>query len=185
MPESPERTALYRYFDASDDLLYIGISNDPDFRWKAHLYGSDRNGWPSKAVRRAVEWFASRPLALAAEAIRTECPRHNGAHNYDDAPFNPNSWAEASGPRKVPVVADLMRSEIASGHWSHGQRIPSLRTLAAAAGVSIRIVSKASVALQAEGLLDLQPGRGLFVARQQHTPSKLPHDWFRQFGFPG
>jgi len=187
MPESPERTALYRYFDADDGLLYIGISNDPDFRWKAHLYGSDRNGWPSKVARRTVEWFDSRRLALAAEAeaIRTERPRHNGAHNYDDAPFDPNSWAEVSGPRKFPAVADLMRSEIASGHWAHGQRIPSLRILAGAAGVSIRIASKASVMLQTDGLLDLQPGRGVFVTHPKPNRSKLSHDWFRQFGFPG
>lgn len=187
MPESPDRTALYRYFDADGGLLYIGISNDPDFRWKDHLYGSSRRNWPSEAVRRTVEWHDSRPLALKAEtdAIKAERPRHNGTHNYDDAPFDPSSWDKVTARHKVPAIAALIRKEISSGRWAPGQRIPSLRTLGDAAGASSRIVSQASVLLQGEGLLDLQPGRGIFVARPQKALPKVPHDWFRQFGFPG
>jgi DNA-binding GntR family transcriptional regulator len=76
-------------------------------------------------------------------------------------------------------------TEITTGRWAHGQRIPSLRTLGAAASASSRIVSQASVLLQREGLLDFQPGRGLFVIRPRWPGPKLPHDWFRQLGFPG
>lgn len=182
-----ERTALYRYFDANGDLLYIGISNDPDFRWKAHLYESRRGDWPKEAVRRTVEWHDSRPLALAAEegAIKAERPRYNEKHNYDDAPFDPASWSKATPRRKVEAIAELMRSEILDGRWTHGQRIPSLRTLGEAVGASMRIVSQASVLLQSEGLLDFQPGRGLFVIRPPARRVKLPHNWFQQFGFPG
>jgi predicted GIY-YIG superfamily endonuclease len=182
----PGRTALYRYFDAADVLLYVGISNDPDERWKSHRYGSGRNGWPKEAVRRTIEWRDSRPEALRAEeeAIKTERPLYNEKHNYDDAPFSSDSWPKTTG-RKIPAVADLMRAEISSGRWGVGQRIPSLRTLGEAADASMRIVSKASVVLQGEGLLDFQPGRGLFVARPQAQRAKLPHDWFHQFGFPG
>ncbi len=86
---------------------------------------------------------------------------------------------------KVPAIAELMRAEITAGRWALGQRIPSLRTLGAAVGASSRIVSQASVLLQGEGLLDFQPGRGVFVARPHWSGPKLPHDWFRQFGFPG
>lgn len=160
-----DRTALYRLYDADGQLLYIGVSNDPDFRWKAHLYEARRDDWPTVAVHRTVEWHKSRALALQAEAdaIRAEHPRYNGTHNYDDAPFDPTSWPMVTAAHKVPVIADLMRSEITSGRWAPGQRIPSLRTLGHAAGASIRIVSKASITLQGEGVLRLQPGRGLFV----------------------
>lgn len=185
MPVPAERTALYRYFNADGDLLYIGISIDPDGRLKAHR--DNHEPWVSEAARRSVEWHDTRADALKAEeeAIKAERPRFNGKHNYNDAPFDPAAWPRVTGRHKVPVIVDLMRSEIASGRWACGQRIPSLRTLGQAAGASIRIVSRASVQLQADGLLDFRPGHGLFVTGPATIRPKLPHDWFRQFGFPG
>lgn len=185
MPESPERTALYRYFDATNELLYIGISIDPDGRLRAHR--DNHEPWVPVIASRTVEWLDSRPLALKAEeeAIKAERPRYNEKHNYDDAPFDPSSWAEVTAWPKVPAIAELMRTEIAAGRWAHGQRIPSLRTLGAAVGASSRIVSQASVLLQGEGLLDFQPGRGLFVTRPHWSGPKLPHNFFLELGFPG
>jgi hypothetical protein len=187
MTAPEEAVALYRYFDADDVLLYVGISNDPEFRWKAHLYGSSSVTWPKEAVRRTIEWHDSRPLALTAEeeAIRTENPRYNKRHNYDEAPFDPEAWPTVDALHKVPVIADLMRAEITNGRWTPSQRIPSLRTLADATDTSSRIVSKASVLLQAEGLLDFQSGHGVFVARARKPRPKLPHDWPQSVGFPG
>jgi Bacterial regulatory proteins, gntR family len=185
MPESPQRTAVYRHFDAQGDLLYLGISIDPEVRLKAHR--DNHEPWVQAAVRYTVEWHDTRADALKAEAdaIRVEHPRFNLTHNYDDAPFNPESWTKVSANSKVPAIAELMRSEIVNGRWIPGQRIPSLRTLGDAAGASVRIVSKASVALQNEGLLDFQPGRGLFVTRTKKPRLRLPHDWPRSYGFPG
>jgi len=185
MPETSERTALYRYFDGAGDLLYVGISIDPDGRLKAHR--DNHEPWIPMAARRTVEWLASRPLALKAEeaAIKAERPRYNEKHNYNDAPFDPSIWPKVTARPKVPAIAELMRTEITAGRWAHGQRIPPLRTLGAAVGASSRIVSQASVILQEEGLLDFRPGHGLFVTRPRWSGPKLPHDWFRQFGFPG
>ncbi|NEB42302.1 GntR family transcriptional regulator [Streptomyces sp. SID14515] len=204
MSESPEHTALYRLYDADDVLLYVGISNDPDFRWKAHLYS--RELWPKQVTRHVIEWWSTREEAVQAEeaAIKAERPRHNGKHNYDDAPFDPASWPTVSALHKVTSIAELIRGEITSGRWGRGQRIPSLRTLAEAVGASMRIASQASVLLQQEGLLEIRPGHGVFVAQATHrlaptsapkssTPHslannerpKLPHDWYRAHGFPG
>lgn len=202
MPESPERTALYRYFDADDALLYIGISIKPDFRAKAHLYEKRPDDWPKRAVRRTDEWHGSRPLALKEEeaAIKTEKPLYNTTHNHNDAEFDPGSWTPVSGSPKPPMIADLMRHEIASSRWPVGVRIPSLRTLAKAAGVSSTgPVSKAAALLKAEGLLTSKAGHGLFVSKLPATPQppprrapaepkiydKLPHDFFRELGWPG
>lgn len=187
MTATAERTALYRYFDAAGVLLYVGISNDPDFRAKAHRYESRPGDWPKRAVRRTDEWHKSRADALAAEerAIRAEQPLFNEKHNYDDAPFDTSSWPAVAVGGKVPAVAGLMREEISSGRWAVGQRIPSLRAMGSAAGVSVRLVSKASVLLQEEGLLEFLPGRGLFVRRQRWVFPKLPHDWPRAYAFPG
>jgi hypothetical protein len=200
MPEPDEPTALYRYFDADDALLYIGISNDPAFRGKAHLYESRRDDWPQRAVRRVDEWHDSRPLALKAEevAIKAERPLYNGTHNYDDADFDPSSWPRITDSPKAPFIANLMRGEIASGRWPIGIRIPALRTLAESVGVrSVQPVGQAVATLKSEALLRFEAGRGLFVsavptpATPAPTPPKpwagpkIPHDWYYIQGFPG
>lgn len=179
--------AVYRLFDSSDDLLYVGISNDPDERWRAHRWGPDRMPWVEQVGRRTVEWQTSRAAALEmeAQAIKSERPKYNGKHNYDDAPFDPTTWGEVTSKHKVPIVAELMRSEIATGRWGTGQRLPALRLLAAAARVSVRIVSKASVTLQDDGILIFRSGHGLFVASLNTEKPRLPYDWPRSLGFPG
>jgi predicted GIY-YIG superfamily endonuclease len=72
-----ERTALYRLYDAEDDLLYIGISRDPEKRFKAHAH--DKNWW--HCVRYVdLTWFSNYPAARQAEnaAHRSERPPYNG-----------------------------------------------------------------------------------------------------------
>lgn len=75
----PERTALYRCFDADDELLYVGISKDPAERWKQHR-GS---AWWRHVTMRTVEWYDDRAAAERAErkAIQSEGPRYNVQHN--------------------------------------------------------------------------------------------------------
>jgi predicted GIY-YIG superfamily endonuclease len=70
------RTALYRFFDADGALLYVGITYDTEQRFASHRNSSP---WWKDVADESVEWFDTRPLALAAEleAIRTERPRHN------------------------------------------------------------------------------------------------------------
>ncbi|MEU9245679.1 GIY-YIG nuclease family protein [Streptomyces sp. NPDC048385] len=76
---SPERTALYRCFDANDELLYIGISRDYRARWEQHRKSSP---WWRNVALRTVEWFDDRVSAERAErtAIKTEGPKHNIRH---------------------------------------------------------------------------------------------------------
>lgn len=79
-----DRTALYRWVDADDVVLYIGISNDPDRRIGQHVDGKP---WVVEAVRvDIVDWYDSRDEALAAEEelIRGERPRYNVVHNGDN-----------------------------------------------------------------------------------------------------
>lgn len=77
MGKVPEgRTAVYRFHEEGGLLLYVGITNDPHVRWDAHERGKS---WWSAVATRTIEWFPTRREALAveAEAIRTEAPRHN------------------------------------------------------------------------------------------------------------
>ncbi|MCX5528968.1 winged helix-turn-helix domain-containing protein [Streptomyces sp. NBC_00006] len=187
MPEPDEPTALYRYFDADDVLLYVGISNAPDIRAKAHLYERRPASWPKRAVRRTDEWHDSRKLALDAErvTVQAEKPLYNRTHNYDDAAFDPASWPTVVFGSKVEQVASLIRNEIASGRWRAGQRLPSIRRMTEATGASQPVVSKASTRLRQEGLLVFESGRGLFVATAPAPTAKLPHNFFWELGFPG
>ncbi|WP_137991249.1 GIY-YIG nuclease family protein [Streptomyces vilmorinianum] len=72
-----KRWNLYRLYDAGDALLYIGITTDPQRRWKEHR--KEMPWWP-EVVRKDVEILAEDvefPAALEHEAIRAENPRYN------------------------------------------------------------------------------------------------------------
>ncbi|MEV0831511.1 MULTISPECIES: GIY-YIG nuclease family protein [Streptosporangiaceae] len=73
------RTALYRFYDEDDRLLYIGITENITARWGSH---ATKKAWWPEVARKDVEWFDTRALALAAEtrAIITERPVHNIVH---------------------------------------------------------------------------------------------------------
>lgn len=182
MPE-PEPTALYRLYDADDHLLYVGVSKHPELRFEEHRMAGAH--WISAAARRDIKWYPSRPEALAAEkdAIRAEHPEHNGTYNYDDAPM-PTTWQPVSGPDKVGQVAKLMRAEMDADRWRIDQRIPEIKAIAAAAGVSTRTVGNAVSVLKAEGLLAFKSGHGLFVDWSPPIPAsmvapdgRLYHHW--------
>lgn len=78
-----ERTALYRLFDATDQLLYVGIAEDPKRRWQQH---AGDKAWWSQVARRDVEWLATRGAAEALEraAIVDERPLHNSRLSLPD-----------------------------------------------------------------------------------------------------
>lgn len=74
------RTALYRHFDATGALLYVGISLHPVSRQIQHSHGSD---WYHEITDIRFEWFDTREDARAAElvAIEDEKPKHNKQSN--------------------------------------------------------------------------------------------------------
>jgi predicted GIY-YIG superfamily endonuclease len=78
----PERTALYRFYDANDRLLYVGITTNPKRRWYAH--SRDKYWWP-EVTRKAIEWFETRKSAERIEKIEIaeERPVYNRNLNGD------------------------------------------------------------------------------------------------------
>lgn len=70
------KNCVYRHFDASGTLLYVGVSLCAVTRLSGHR---EHSGWFQEIARVTVEWFDSRELALEAErkAIRAEKPKHN------------------------------------------------------------------------------------------------------------
>lgn len=80
--EIAEPTALYRFFDGAGQLLYVGITRNPESRFAAHAREKALTWWP-RAARHTVEWFETRRIAADAEAaaIATEQPIHNLSRN--------------------------------------------------------------------------------------------------------
>ncbi len=76
---SNNRTALYRIYDDSDTLLYIGISKNFGVRWQKHAC---LQPWWPQVRRQTIRWYDSRDEALDAEALAifTEQPRYNIMH---------------------------------------------------------------------------------------------------------
>lgn len=107
------RTAVYRLFDSSGTLLYIGISEKPKQRFQSHANSKD--WWPNVA-RHTIEWCDDRPTAEAAEvaAIHAEAP----LYNRDD-----NPWA----PPKPPLGPNEVSSTIARANM--GDLLKAVRIL--------------------------------------------------------
>lgn len=80
METSSERTALYRFFGAEGQLLYVGITSKPGKRWETHM--RSQSWWPDVA-KQTVNWHPTREAALTAElvSIRDERPLHNARHS--------------------------------------------------------------------------------------------------------
>jgi predicted GIY-YIG superfamily endonuclease len=74
-PAREGEVALYRFFDADGQLLYVGVSAEPFRRWASH---TERHWW-KKAVKFAIVWHPDEAAARAAErsAIQVEAPLHN------------------------------------------------------------------------------------------------------------
>ena len=69
-------TAVYRFYDADDALLYVGITNNLTIRWSEH---KSKPWWRNEAYRYDVQWYSNREMAKAEEkrAIRSEFPKYN------------------------------------------------------------------------------------------------------------
>lgn len=96
--------SLYRMFDETGQLLYVGISVDPGRRLAQHR--SDKPWW-GEAVTISVQPMPTRAAALEAEreAIKNERPVHNTQHNT----ASPNEAVEA--------VFDYLSQWVFLGDW--------------------------------------------------------------------
>lgn len=110
MADGDERTAVYRLYGSDGFLMYVGITNDPDRRFKQHA--ADREWWPG-VVDRQVDWYTRRCDAEMAEqaAIKVHAPPWNKEHSPE--------WPEtAVAVQILPSMAralDLLRRALAVG----------------------------------------------------------------------
>ncbi|MHC3450833.1 GIY-YIG nuclease family protein [Streptomyces prasinus] len=113
MPLDPNRaTAVYRFFDKTGRLLYVGIAYDPAERWQHH---AAKAKWWKEAVDNTIDWYDTRAEAERAEmtAIRYEKPIHNIIGNV--VPYQrPPKKRGMKLPRKVPISDEI---------WVHYQEL--------------------------------------------------------------
>ncbi len=69
-------------------------------------------------------------------------------------------------------IADQLRRAIATGELAIGENLPSVRALAKDLVINPNTVAKAYADLTRDGLIDSQPGRGLFVAKKRTIYTK-------------
>ena len=74
----------------------------------------------------------------------------------------------------VPIyrqISEQVRLGVAAGKLTPGEQLPSVRALAEDLVINVNTVAKAYADLSREGLIETQPGRGVFVAerRQRYT----------------
>jgi hypothetical protein len=105
------RTALYRHYDVTGRLLYVGITNHLTDRDARHRAVSD---WFHQVQRSDTQWCVSREHALALErvAIEFEKPIHNKAHSAPIAPVvlvKPKPNAAAGDALKQFLKANRIR----------------------------------------------------------------------------
>lgn len=108
-PRANKATFLYRFYDAKDELLYVGITDNLIERTFSHARAST---WMEFAVRSTIERHAKRRDAEEAEvaAIRGERPLFNLAYNDD-----------TDGDRRVVDYLiehdrrDLLRADVSRG----------------------------------------------------------------------
>jgi GntR family transcriptional regulator/MocR family aminotransferase len=81
--------------------------------------------------------------------------------------------------RTAPVyqqIAAWFRGEIEAGRLGAGDRLPTIRALAASLGVNRDTVSLAYEALAREGCIEATVGRGTFVRRPAHAAAPAPFE---------
>lgn len=158
----PGKTALYQFFDETEQLLYIGITNNPRKRWADHRRYAATTWWP-KAARADVDWYDTRRSAATAElrVIRTRAPLYNagGAPSRHRAlkpgerlvPYtNLEKFYAETGDRfweghmhMHEAIADVLQGDIRTGRLAAGTAMPTATALVARFGVSVATVRRA------------------------------------------
>jgi predicted GIY-YIG superfamily endonuclease len=110
---------LYRHFDETSQLLYVGVSLSVAQRLAQHR---DHAHWFERITRVEMQSFDTRDQALAAErmAIQTENPLFNIQYSTlpkaekIEKPHKPNLAAWLT---RIRELMSLERQEIATAFW--------------------------------------------------------------------
>ena len=85
------------------------------------------------------------------------------------------AWDFKNGVPIYSQIMDNLKIQIASGALPPGSRLPSVRDLAAGAGVNPNTMQRALAQLEAEGLVYTQRTNGRFVTEDTEKMTHLRH----------
>jgi hypothetical protein len=101
MPESPERTALYRLYNVAGRLLYVGISDEPLRRWRMH---SREKWWWPEVQRFEITWHGRLDAEKAEKlAIKSEGPLYNRTHSDEYYASLAAKWGKSPKQKPDPI----------------------------------------------------------------------------------
>ena len=128
------KSAVYRAFSDAGDLLYVGVTDQPQVRLAAH---ATKERW-AEVDDVTLTWYDTRAEAEAAErlAIRTEKPSWNIAVQGEDG-----RWSGIGQRRYVPTPEVAARVAAVAEEHRRCQQLKAeyqeaLTQLAASQGVS-------------------------------------------------
>jgi predicted GIY-YIG superfamily endonuclease len=131
-------TALYRFYDNSGQLLYVGITHALERRWQAH---KQNQLWWLDVARKEHVWLPNRAEAEAAElkAIQTEKP----VWDKSRTPTRGETWCDnpRRDPREERLVSEAAQkigTGIQSGAFPAWSFLPTPKVLGQRLNVSIR-----------------------------------------------
>ena len=109
MPPSNRPHALYRFYDDTGALLYVGITHNPGARFPQHE--KDKPWW-NEVRGISIEQYPTRDAVLAAEqrAIRVENPRYN-----IQRPTTPKRATGARARIGLVWICEACRKPVADG----------------------------------------------------------------------
>jgi len=97
-------TAVYRLYGSGGQLLYIGMTNNLDARFRFHALTKH---WWHLVERRAFDWHPNRGAARREEAraIKAEVPVHNSMH----AAVGPHDTPLRDARTRLSTIVDDVR----------------------------------------------------------------------------
>ncbi|SDL28519.1 GIY-YIG nuclease family protein [Streptomyces indicus] len=160
------RTAVYRFFDADDVLLYVGIATNVTKRWRQH---ENAKNWWHLIARSSVTWFESRSGAEAEEArsVDEERPLYN-ARKHPEGGWEQLRYDDSADLERAHLK---LQCDLADGTLLPGQRIFVTR-LASQYGVSASTLRWAFELLPI-GTFDCSRKGLVFVAREADKPRDI------------
>lgn len=105
-PYDPTSVAVYRFYNDTGALLYVGIASSPKARFAQH---TETKRWWWEVATWLIDWYGSREEAAAVEAISIvqEKPAYNIAGAPDIQPDRMiTHWTDCY-TRQRPVAGDL------------------------------------------------------------------------------
>lgn len=131
-------TALYRFYDSTGQLLYVGITHSLERRWQAH---KQNQLWWLDVARKEHIWLPNRAEAEAAElkATQTEKPIWDKSRT----PARGETWCDnpRKDPREEQLVSDASQKiahGVQSGAFPAWSFLPTTKALGHRLNISIR-----------------------------------------------